>query len=175
MIPPVIRSVIPSAPRPFRSPFADSSMLPRALAAAPAPALTSALASALAASLLLVGCGEDPLGADNRMALLALGKCRHDQALQLTANAMQRGNAHNVQQSLMLQAAILRDRGDSNTEQALYPKIAEAWDAVKRSPLTPERRERDIRIFLDVARDERLANGMDPDCAPARPRQPAAE
>ena len=160
----MIPSVIPSA-----TPSATQSSAPSPLGC------RLAASSALAAGLLLTGCGEDPLGADNRMALLALGKCRHEQALQMTENAMQRGNEHNVQQALMLQAAILRDRGDNKAAQALYPKIAEAWEAVKRRPLTPERRERDIRMFIEVARDERLAQGLDPDCAPAQPRQPAAE
>ena len=167
MIQPAIRSLVPSAQGRRSSRFAAGPI--------PSPLVAAALASALAASLVLVGCGEDPLGADNRMALLALGKCRHDQALQLTENAMQRGNEHNVQQSLMLQAAILRDRGDASAEQALYPKIAEAWEAVKRRALTPERRERDIRLFIDVARDERLAQGLAPDCAAAPPSPPKAE
>ena len=119
--------------------------------------------------LLLGGCGEDPMGPDNRMALLAFGQCRYDQALQLTDNAIERGSEPNQQQALMLKAAILRDQGDSAAEQALYPRIDATWEAVKRRALSPERRERDIARFVDIARKERIARGGTPDCAEAAP------
>ena len=121
--------------------------------------------------LSLGGCGEDPLGPDNRMALLAFGQCRYDQALQLTDNAVERGSEPNLQQALMLKAAILRDRGDSAAAEALYPRIDETWEAVKRRSLSPERRERDIARFIDIAHKERIARGLAPDCTEAA--QPA--
>ena len=119
--------------------------------------------------LLLAGCGEDPLGPDNRMALLAFGQCRHDQALQLADNAIERGSDRNLQQALMLKAAILRDRGDSAAAEALYPRIDETWATVQRRALSPERRERDIALFIDIAQRERIAQGLAPDCADAPP------
>lgn len=119
--------------------------------------------------LLLAGCGEDPMGPDNRMALLAFGQCRYDQALQLTDNAIERGSEPNVQQALMLKAAILRDQGDSAGAQALYPRIDDTWEAVKRRALSTERRERDIALFIDIAQRERIAQGLAPDCANAAP------
>lgn len=132
-----------------------------------------ALLTILPLLLSLGGCGEDPMGPDNRMALLALGQCRFDQALQLADNAIERGSDRNQQQALMLKAAILRDRGDSAAAEALYPRIDETWVAVKRRALSPERRERDIARFIDIAHKERLARGLAPDCAEGAP--PAAK
>jgi hypothetical protein len=122
---------------------------------------------------LLAGCGEDPMGPDNRLALLALSKCRYAQALQLTDNAIARGNEHNIHRGWALKAAILRDMGDDQGAEALYPRIAEAWEAAKGRTLTPARRERDIDLFLDVARAERVAMGLAEDCADL-PQVPAA-
>jgi hypothetical protein len=126
--------------------------------------------------LLLSACGKDPLGPDNRMALMALGECRHNQALLLTDNALARGSEPNQMQALLLKAAILRDRGDDAAAEALYPRIDDTWQAVKRRALTPERREHDIQRLIDVARDERRTRGMDPGCAdtPPAPQPPAA-
>lgn len=118
----------------------------------------------LLAVLLLAGCPKDPLGADNRLALVALGQCRHAQALQLTDRAIAQGSEHNVQQALMLKAAILLDVGDRAGAEALYPAIAEAWQTARRKELTPARRARELRLFLDVARDQRVSAGLAPDC-----------
>jgi hypothetical protein len=120
---------------------------------------------ALIPALLFTGCGEDPLGPDNRLALMALGKCRHEQALQLADNAIASGNAKNVHRAWALKAAILRDMGDNAGSEALYPNIAEAWEAAKDRTLTEYRRERDIGLFIDVARAERQARGMNADCS----------
>jgi hypothetical protein len=128
----------------------------------------------LAAAMLLDGCGEDPMGPDNRLALMALGKCRHAQALQLTDNAVARGNEHNIHRAWALKAAILRDMGDEAGAEALYPRIEEAWEAAKGRTLTEARRERDIGLFLDVARAERLANGLAEDCSDI-PQPPAPQ
>ncbi|MCG6940720.1 MAG: hypothetical protein LJE69_05665 [Thiohalocapsa sp.] len=131
--------------------------------------------------LLLSGCGKDPMGPDNRLALMALGKCRYSQALQLTDNAIARGTAQNVHRAWTLKAAILRDRGDTKGAEALYPKIADAWQTAKGRTLTDARRERDIDLFLQVARAERQSNGLPPDCSDAptppgaAPRAPAGE
>jgi hypothetical protein len=130
------------------------------------------LLSILAILLLLSSCGDDPIGPDNRMALRALGQCRHAQALQLTDNAIERGSARNALQALMLKAAILRDQGENAAVDALYPRIAETWEAVKRRALPPEQREREIAIFIDVARNERIAQGFSPNCD-VEPTQPA--
>jgi hypothetical protein len=121
--------------------------------------------SALLLLLLLGGCGEDPMGPDNRLALMALTKCRHAQALQLTDNAIARGNEHNVHRAWALKAAILRDMGDAAGAEALYPQIAAAWEAAKGRTLTEARRDRDIGLFLDVARAERTARGLSEDCS----------
>ena len=69
----------------------------------------------------------------------------------------------------MLKAAILRDRGDGAAAEALYPRIDETWEAVKRRALSPERRERDIARFVDIAQKERIARGWAPDCTNAAP------
>lgn len=122
-------------------------------------------AAALAA-LLATGCGEDPLGPDTRLALIAFGQCRYDQAMQLTENAIARGTPQNVSRARLLQAAILRDRGDTAAAEALNPAIDAAWQAARHGALKPERRERDIRLFIEVARAERQAHGLAPDCSP---------
>ncbi len=139
------------------------------------------LCAALLPLLLLTGCGEDPMGPDNRLALMALGKCRHAQALQLADNAIAQGTEKNVHRAWALKAAILRDLGDEAGAQGLYPEIAAAWEAAKGRTLTEARRERDIRLFLDVARSERLAQGLSENCshtprpAPAPSPEPATQ
>jgi hypothetical protein len=133
-----------------------------------------ALLAIIVILMSLGSCGDDPIGPDNRMALRAFGQCRHAQALQLTDNAMERGSARNAQQALMLKAAILRDQGEQAAAEALYPRIAETWEAVKRRALTPEQREREIAVFIDVAHNERIAQGVAPNCerAPAQTAKP---
>jgi len=126
------------------------------------------------AALMLTACGDDPMGPDNRLALMALGKCRYDQALLLTDNAIARGNAQNVHRAWALKAAILRDRGDTKGAEALYPEIAAAWEAAKGRTLTDARRERDIGLFLQVARAERQANGLTADCSEVAAPPPVA-
>jgi hypothetical protein len=126
------------------------------------------MATVIAASLLLSGCPEDPMGPDNRMALIALGQCHHAQALHLTDLALARGDAYQAQRAWMLKAAILRDSGALARAEALYPQLEAAWRAVKKTDLKPGRRERDIEIFLDIARNERRVNGLPDDCQPAQ-------
>lgn len=121
--------------------------------------------SSLLLGLLAGGCGEDPMGPDNRLALMALGKCRHAQALQLADNAIARGNEHNVHRGWALKAAILRDMDDTRGAEAIYPEIAEAWETAKGRTLTEARRERDIGLYLDVAHAERQVNGLGVDCS----------
>jgi hypothetical protein len=128
----------------------------------------------LLGALLVNGCGEDPMGPDNRLALMALTKCRYDHALQLTDNAIASGSEKNVHRAWALKAAILRDRGDTAGAEALYPRIAEAWEAAKGRTLTEYRRERDIGLFVDVARAERQAQGMSPECSDV-PLPPATD
>jgi hypothetical protein len=140
----------------------------------PTTRITGAVSSVALFCLLLAGCGEDPMGPDNRLALLALGKCRHAQALQLTDNAIERGNEHNIHRAWALKAAILRDMGDTAGAQALYPRIEAAWEAAKGRTLTEARRERDIGLFLQVARAERQTHGLAPDCT-AIPQAPPGE
>lgn len=122
------------------------------------------LALALMVVLALIGCAEDPMGAENRFALMALSQCNHAQALMLVEQAIERGNADNVERGLMLKAAILRDRGDNAAAEALYPRIEAAWQAAKEKPLSASRRERDLRMFLDIAQAERHAQGLDANC-----------
>jgi len=131
--------------------------------------LAPAMIPLLLAGLLLSGCGEDPMGPDNRLALMALSECRHTQALQLTDNAIARGNEQNVHRAWALKAAILRDLGDTKGAQALYPKIAAAWEAAKARTLTDARRERDIGLFLEVAHAERHTKGLPADCSKVPP------
>lgn len=114
--------------------------------------------------LALAGCSEDPLGPENRFALIAFGQCRHDQALMLVEQAIAHGQPENVERALMLKAAILRDRGDLAAAEALYPQIGEAWKAAKDKTLPTNRRERDIQMFIDIAHAERRTNGLDPSC-----------
>jgi hypothetical protein len=116
-------------------------------------------------TLLLAGCPNDPMGPDIRLALLALGQCNHDAALKLADNGIAAGDDNNRERGLMLKAAILRDRGETAAAEALYPDIAEAWKARKGSTLKDSRRERDIGLYLDVARAERRARGLPEDCA----------
>lgn len=115
-------------------------------------------------ALLLSGCPKDPLGADNRLALVALGQCQHAQALLLTERAIAVGSKHNVQQAQMLRAAILLDGGDRAGAESLYPAIDAAWEAARGKALTPARRARELRLFRDVARDQRISAGLPPDC-----------
>jgi hypothetical protein len=138
------------------------------------PARLPTAAATLATALLLAGCGEDPLGPDNRLALLAFGKCLHEQAEQLADNAIATGNADNIYRGLALKAAILRDLGDSAGAEALYPEIEQAWQAAQERTLTEYRRERDIGLFLDVARAERQTRGMSADCSDV-PQVPVQE
>jgi len=136
---------------------------------------TRALALLAIVPILLLGsCGNDPIGMDNRMALRAFGLCQHAQALQLTDNVIERGRERNAQQALMLKAAILQDQGENVAAEALYPRIAETWEAVKRRALPPEQREREIAVFIDVARNERIAQGLSPTCddEPTQPAKP---
>ncbi|WP_201246184.1 hypothetical protein [Halochromatium salexigens] len=114
--------------------------------------------------LLLISCAEDPMGAENRFALMALNQCNHGQALMLVDQAIERGNAENVERALMLKAAILRDRGDTAAAEALYPAIDAAWEAAKEKSLSASRRERDIQMFIDIAQAERHALGLDATC-----------
>ncbi len=113
---------------------------------------------------LLSGCPEDPLGPDNRLALIAFGRCDDQQALQLADLAIARGDAHHIQRALMLKAAILRDRGDTSEAEAIYPELAKAWTAARKSELKTSRRERDISILIDIAHNERRANDLPTDC-----------
>jgi hypothetical protein len=117
--------------------------------------------------LVLVGCSEDPLGPENRFALIAFGQCQHDQALMLVEQAIARGQPENIERALMLKAAILRDRGDLAASEALYPQIEAAWQAAKDKTLSTNRRERDIQMFIDIAQAERRTKGLDPGCEQA--------
>jgi hypothetical protein len=119
----------------------------------------------LATSAMLAGCSEDPLGPENRFALIAFGQCSYDQALMLAEQAIAGGNADNVERGLTLKAAILRDRGDTAAAEALYPEIEAAWERAREKPLSPSRRERAIQMLIDIAHAERRAKGMDPNCA----------
>ncbi len=121
------------------------------------------LAGVLSA-LLLSSCADDPMGPENRFALIAFGQCSYDQALMLVDQAIAKGNADNVERGLMLKAAILRDRGDVEAAEALYPKIDAAWQAAKEKPLSESRRRRDIQMFIDIAQAERHAKGLDASC-----------
>lgn len=114
--------------------------------------------------LLLSSCAEDPMGPENRFALIAFGQCSHAQALMLADQAIAKGNADNVERGLMLKAAILSDRGDLEAAEALYPEIDAAWQAAKEKPLSESRRTRDIQMFIDIAHAERRAKGLDPSC-----------
>jgi len=128
----------------------------------------------LGASALLAGCSEDPLGPENRFALIAFGQCSYDQALMLAEQAIARGNADNIERGLMLKAAILRDRGDPAAAEALYPDIETAWEHAREKPLSPSRRERAIQMLIDIAHAERRAKDMEPSCTETPPSPPDA-
>jgi hypothetical protein len=123
--------------------------------------------AAAAAALLLSGCPQDPLGPENRLAVLALSQCRHAEAMDLADRAARSGHKYNVQRALLLKAAILRDSGDAAAAEALYPDIEAAWRAAKQRDLDAERREREIGLFLEVARQERRAKGLPLTCSAA--------
>lgn len=113
---------------------------------------------------LLASCSQDPMGPENRFAMIAFSQCNHDQALMLAEQAIDRGTPDNIERGLMLKAAILRDRGDVAAAEALYPQIAQAWREAKERSLSSNRRERDIQMFIDVAHAERRAKNLDPTC-----------
>jgi hypothetical protein len=115
---------------------------------------------------LLLGCGEDPLGPENRFALIAFGQCSYDQALMLAEQAIASDNADHIERGLMLKAAILRERGDTAAAEALYPEIAAAWERARDKTLKPSRREREIQLLIDIARAERHDKALAPDCRP---------
>ncbi len=115
-------------------------------------------------ALALSGCAEDPMGPENRFALIAFGQCSHNQALMLANQAIEKGNADHLERGLMLKAAILRDRGDLEAAEALYPEIDAAWEAAREKTLSDNRREREIQMFIDIAHAERHAKGIDPSC-----------
>lgn len=122
-----------------------------------------------AATVLLSGCPNDPMGPGNRLAMVALGQCKHELALELVDQAIDTGDEDSRERGLMLKAAILRDQGEPEAAEALYPEIAEAWQTRKGGQLKETRRERDIGLFLDVARAERRARGLPEDCREADP------
>jgi hypothetical protein len=113
---------------------------------------------------LLAGCSEDPMGPENRFALIAFSQCNHAQALMLVEQAIEHGNLDNKERGLMLKAAILRDQGEIPSAEALYPEIERAWQQAKRKSLSPQRRERDIQMLIDIAHAERHAKKLDPHC-----------
>jgi hypothetical protein len=123
----------------------------------------------MASTGLLSSCGDDPMGPDNRLALIALTQCQYDKAEQLTDNAAAQGNADNTYRAWVMKAAILRDRGDAAGAEALYPRIESAWEAAKERTLTAYRRERDIGMIADIVRAERLARNRPEDCTDLPP------
>lgn len=127
----------------------------------------SRLATSLLALLLLLSltaCGPDPLGPDNRMALIALGRCESVEALTWVAAAKTRGSDQNVYQSLLLNAAILLEHGETAAAEALYPAIEAQWRAMKGRSLSPDKRDRTIDLFLAIVRDERVRHGLGENC-----------
>ncbi|NBC48231.1 MAG: hypothetical protein GVY22_09620 [Gammaproteobacteria bacterium] len=139
------------------------------------PRLHRSLLAGLCASALLLGCGNDPLGPENRFALVAFGQCSYDQALMLAEQAIASDNPDHVERGLLLKAAILQDRGDTAAAEALYPEIAAAWERARDKPLKPSRREREIQLLLDIARAERRAKELDPDCENVPQKGPRPE
>jgi hypothetical protein len=113
---------------------------------------------------LLAGCSEDPLGPENRFALIAFSQCNHAQALMLVEQAIEQGNPDNKERGLMLKAAILRDQGDTVAAEALYPAIAKSWEQARGKSLSPQRREREIKMLVNIAHAERHAKNIDPKC-----------
>jgi hypothetical protein len=130
--------------------------------------LSRPLLGAMLALALLTSCSEDPLGPENRFALMAFSQCNHAQALMLVEQAIENGNLDNRERGLMLKAAILRDQGETAAAEALYPEIEEAWQRAKKKSLSPQRRERDIQMLIDIAQAERYAKKLDPSCRPER-------
>ncbi len=125
-------------------------------------------------ALILSGCADDPMGPENRFALIAFGQCSYNQALMLANQAIDNGNTDNIERGLMLKAAILRDQGNLEAAEALYPAIDAAWEVAREKTLSASRRERDIQMFIDIAHAERHAKGMDPTtCQPTPTAQQA--
>lgn len=126
----------------------------------PWPLVALALAGAL-----LGGCPEDPLGPDNRMALLAFGRCDHAQAVQFAARAIASEDPRYVQRAWMLKLAMARDQGDSDAALAISAQLETAWANARGGTLTAARRERELGILSDIAHQERRAQGLPADCA----------
>ena len=125
------------------------------------------IASLAIAGALLSGCPEDPMGPENRMALIAFGRCDYQQALQLTERVIeQKQDIYHVQRAWMLKAAVLRDMGRTAEAEAIYPELEAAWKAARKSALKTSRRERDIAILIDIAQNERHSNGLPVECDP---------
>lgn len=113
---------------------------------------------------LLNGCGEDPMGPENRLALMAWGRCQPDEALRLADLALAKPEPEARYHALVLKAAMRREAGDSTGAEALYPRLAAEWQAAKDRTLSERRRERDIAMRLTIAESERHMHGHAPDC-----------
>ncbi len=120
---------------------------------------------ALGLMVTLGGCGKDPMGPENRMALLAFGQCQYERALELTDFAIEQGSDKNAHRALLLQAAIYRDLGQPKAAEALYPAITTQWAAMDKGHLSGSKRERDIQLMLDIALEERRLRELPADCA----------
>lgn len=130
-------------------------------------ARTPLLAMLAIGGMLLGGCPEDPMGPDNRLALVAFGQCDREQALELTDQVIERGeDEYHVQRAWMLKYAILRDMGRSSAAEAIYPQVEESWQAVRHGKLSASRLERELGILTGIAQNDRHAKGLPPDCAP---------
>jgi hypothetical protein len=114
---------------------------------------------------LTAGCGEDPMGHENRLALLAWGRCQPDEAERLVAAALAGSEPEARYHALVLKAAMRREAGDSAGAAALYPQMAAEWEAAKDKPLNERRRERDITMRLKIAESERHMQGLAADCS----------
>lgn len=132
----------------------------------PKPSRRPALPLAVVAVIVsLAGCSEDPMGPENRLALLAWGRCQPEEALRLADAALTSPAPETRYHALVLKAAMRREAGDIAGAEALYPRMAAEWQAAKEKPLNERRRERDIAMRLTIAESERHMHGFAPDCS----------
>lgn len=116
---------------------------------------------------LLSGCGEDPIGPENRLALMAWGRCQPQEAQRLSDAALSSTAPETRYHALVLKAAMRREAGDTAGAEALYPRMEAEWQAAKDKPLKERRRERDIKMRQTIAESERHMHGFATDCSDA--------
>jgi len=120
--------------------------------------------------VILSGCLPAPLGEDARAAERAFGVCEHDAALESVEKVLATSvDGDEIYHALTLKAAVLKDLGDTQASQALYPTILLIARVLDAKPLSQESMERDIDQHLLNGQRTREANGLPKICNAAGP------